>query len=327
MYKFKVKVPLELEYRSNFDEHNFSHKNELEFEFSSSYSEFNYSLHGKAGEYTLLIDNIIAENENACIEKVKSFSNSLLPLASLIIQSRNSNQHYTHLKLDYLISNVNIEQQVRIDVQEQSQQQNGQVINLSDQMMIKEDIQITTSTQIDFSNLNIFFSHYNDKVFQYVLEGYYRSLSATDPATKFYNAFTIIEFMETYFRNDIETSHLLEKDEMEKVVTCLKENISINAERIVNRVKSTLLNATLESRHEKLIMILNNIFMIENIKCGIVNRPIDTDFVKQIIKIRNSLFHGKTFSEDEQQNIRERGLELICLIQNILFNWREMEEK
>jgi len=326
MYKFKVKVPLELEYKSNFDKHDFSHKNELEFKFSSSYDEFNYSLHGEARNYTLLIDNIIAENEAACIEKVKSFLNSLLPLASLIIQSRNSNQHYTHLKLDYLISNVNIEQQARIDVQEQSQEQNGQVIKLSDQIMIKENVQITSITQIDFSKLNIFFNYSNDKVFQYVLEGYYRSLSATDPATKFYNAFTIIEFMETYFRNDIATSSLLDKEEMEKVVKCLKENISRNVERIVSRVQNTLSNATLESRHEKLITILNDKFMIKNIKCGTVDRDIDIDFAKQIIKIRNSLFHGKTFSEEEQQNIRNKGLELICLIQNILFNWMNVEE-
>jgi len=323
MYKFKVKVPMELEYRSNFDEHNFSHKNELKFEFTSSYDEFNYSLLGEDGKYILTIDNLLAENENICIERVKSFLNSLLPLASLIIQSRNSNQHYTHLKLDYHISKVNIDQQVKIDVQEQSREQNGQVIKLSEQLTIKESVQMTSITQIDFSNLDTFFNNYNNEVFKFVLDSYYRSLSATDPETKFYNAFTVIEFMETYFKNDIKTSKLLDKDEMDKVVACIEENISRNKERIVSRVKGTLSNATLESRHEKLIAILNDIFMIKSIKCGVVGKDIDIDFAKQIIKIRNSLFHGKTLSEEEKQNVRNSGLELICLIQNILLNWKE----
>jgi len=94
------------------------------------------------------------------------------------------------------------------------------------------------------------------------------------------------------------------------------------AHRIKERIKNCLLNSTKETRAEKLCAILNEVFEIYEIKSGVVNNNIDISFIKKIIDLRNSLFHGKKIDENLQDEIKCKSLELILLLQNILINWK-----
>lgn len=53
-----------------------------------------------------------------------------------------------------------------------------------------------------------------------------------------------------------------------------------------------------------------------------MNNNIDISFIKKIIDLRNSLFHGKIIDKNLQDEIECKSLELILLLQNILINWK-----
>jgi len=322
---YEINVPLSLESKSNFDKHDFNSLVELEFEFKNTFENFEYQLVGKDKNYIVIISNLLAENQQKCIDKVVIFLKSLMPTCSLIIQSKNSNQHYTHIKLNYIISQIKITKQTPF-VKEEVYGSN-QVIKLSDQITMKYHMQMTSIISVDFNGLNQLIKHYfDDKEFKHILDFYYRALSATDSVTKYYNAFTVIEFIETTFSKDIETNLLIKKESLELMLSTLERGDAANQERIINRIRSTLSSATLESRREKFVSIIKEVFNIETLSNGAVSLVIDDDFAKETIAIRNSLFHGKKLSSENEDLVFKKGLELILLIENILLNWDRVEE-
>jgi hypothetical protein len=322
---YEINVPLSLESKSNFDKHNFNSLVELEFEFKNTFENLEYQLVGKDKNYIVIINSLLAENEEECINKVVIFLESLMPTCSLIIQSKNSNQHYTHIKLNYIISQIKITKQTPVAKEEVHG--SNQVIKLSDQITMKDHMQITSTISVDFNGLNQLISHYfDDKEFKHILDSYYRALSATDSVTKYYNAFTVIEFIETTFSKDIETNLLIKKESLELMLSTLESGDAANQERIILRIRSTLSSATLESRREKLVSILKEVFNIDSLRSGAVSLVINDEFAKEAINIRNSLFHGQKLSSEREALIFSKGLELILLIENILLNWDRVEK-
>jgi len=102
----------------------------------------------------------------------------------------------------------------------------------------------------------------SNKDFRFLMDCYYRALGATDFITKYYNAFTAIEFIENQFTKCIETTSLLEGCVLDQIIINIEDSDIIrntNRERIVSRIKSALKNATLESRAEKLLNILTKV--------------------------------------------------------------------
>ncbi len=135
--------------------------------------------------------------------------------------------------------------------------------------------------------------------FKFIMDCYYRALAANDSVTKFYNAFSVIEFIETTFKDEINTSELVAGNVYKDFVDYLDGFdgfIPDQKNRILNRVGNTLKNATLESRAEKLFALMTKYFEIEYVSSGSVEMSVTLESMKELISIRNSLYHSKQFN-------------------------------
>jgi len=119
MFKYKIKIPLFVEQKSNFDKHDFSSNTNICFFIEKEYNHMNFVLKGEDGDYTIKLWNLIFNNLDECIYSIEISLKKLLPICSLLIQNQYSNQHYTHLRLDYNISKANILENIMIQQKEE----------------------------------------------------------------------------------------------------------------------------------------------------------------------------------------------------------------
>lgn len=326
MYKYEVKIPLILEQKSNFNRYDLSSSQQLNFEYSGKYDKTKYLLKGSNANYEIIFTELISKNYEECMEDIEKYLKIILPLSSLIIQSQHSSQNYTHLRLGYDISNSKLISEKSISRKEEHVILKN--IEITDSLRMRESLNMLMRQNIDFKLLDELLLFMNqDKEFSFILECYYRAIASTDSITKFYNAFTAIEFIESNFTKKISTNLLIDNDTLEQLEKNIQNNNLINEDnegRIINRIKSTLKSATLESRAEKLEQIIIDFFKVKEIIVITESRKINLKFISSLIKIRNSLFHGKHFKEEEKNEIFKIGLELIKLLENILINWKNI---
>lgn len=310
MKKFKIRLPLELEQRSNFDRFDYSSRFVIEFDYQSE----QFSLHGESDDYYIEMFNIQAYDEKACAVIVEKQVSDILRICSLIIQYQYSNQHYTHLRLTYNISKIEFLDEETID----SSVIHDDIIYCQDGLSLSYYGSSTTTQSISFNLYDTIKAFMDDKNFKFILDVYYRALEATDAITKFFNAFSAIEFLEINYVHDIQTHKLVDDNLIDKIIDAVN-NVE-NAQRIGSRIKSVLSNATEENRASKLNAIIK-LFGISKIQSGCISQEINDDFTKKIIEIRNSLFHGKIIDESMKNDIQQYTLKLILLLQCILCNW------
>lgn len=326
MNSYNVSLPLVLEQRSNFDTHVLSHNNKLEFKYESEYQDVMYVISGINNTYKIHIKNIVAKNKSICVDIVKAFLKQVLQVTSLIIQSQHSNQHYSHLRLSYDITSVDIVRTNTLSQLSINKYNDTSYINVNETMELSEQVGITATIYINLDNVdNLLTILDKDRHFKFLLDCYYRAIASTDSITKYYNIFTAIEFIEKEFTKYIDTSLLLDKQELRNIIEKIESSDIINVNnrnRVIERVKGTLKNATLENRAEKLFTILNSRFNLNSIKNGVIQSDITNEVVTGYIKLRNSLYHGKSFNDKEKENLFKKGLELIAIIEKILINWK-----
>ncbi|EMB35294.1 hypothetical protein KP612_06855 [Treponema denticola] len=316
MKQYKIRVPLYLEQKSNFNKHDFSSSEDVEFDYINK----EFSIIGDKGTYNIEINEIFANNRDECSKIAEELLVKIIKLSSLIIQSQFPNQHYTHLKLNYNITQISFLEE---NERETCILTNNDAIHIKDKIEIHDTLTMHATYKIDFTLYDTLEKYFADKEFKFVLDAYYRSLSATDGVTKYFNAFSAIEFIEVSFFKKISINKLIPENIINKMIKSIENEIETDVfNRIKERIKNCLLNSTKETRAEKLCAILNEVFEIYEIKSGVVNNNIDISFIKKIIDLRNSLFHGKKIDENLQDEIKCKSLELILLLQNILINWK-----
>lgn len=323
---YKVNVELQLEQRSNFDKHDFRKSDELEFEHEDIYNGIHYHMRGKNDIYSIEIDNILATDDAKCFEKIECFLDRILPVASLLVQFIHCNQHYSHLRFNYRKSGIHI---VLIQEQHESvitteEEGSNTTIKVKSTLNIRSSIFMKSRITVKFDNLNKVIELYDENPeFKFIMDCYYRALASNDSVTKFYNAFSVIEFIEATFKDEVNTSELIASSVYKDFVSHLDEFdgfLPDQKNRILSRVGNTLKNATLESRAEKLLALMSEYFEIEKVSSGSIEMPVTLDSMKELIGIRNSLYHSKQFSEDEYKDLFDKGLKLVLLTQEIL-NW------
>ena len=267
------------------------------------------------------------KKEKPLSDLIENFLDNILPVCSLIIQEQNSNQSYTHLRLNYKRSKIEIKN-LGV-VQDNSFVNNAneiKKISVRDLVIPSPSLSLKSTKEIDFKKLDNYVNKYKtDKEFKYILNCYYRAIASTDFITKYYNAFPVIELLEKQFRDEINTSLLLDKIAFNNLIDNIQNSKYIDEKirsRIINRIKSTLKSATLETRSEKLEKLFTNYFRINYIESGSINLTITNQLMSEFIKIRNIIVHDKKFNEEEKSKIFNLGLQLILLIQSILMNWK-----
>ena len=314
MIKYKIKLPLELEQKASCNKHNFSSSECINFQYENN----DFSIKGSEGKYSIVLEDIIANNKDECSKIVEKEVSKILKICSLLIQTQHSNQHYTHLRLNFNINNISF-----IEETEMKNPMNIHNNVMLDRIGLSYKGKVKNTQDIKLDSYEEIKKYVDDKAFQIVLDDYYRAIDSTDPITKYFNSFSAIEFIEGYFKKHIQTNKLVSEDIIDSMIQSLESKVAPDTfSRIKERIRSNLIDATLESRADKLLNIIKNIFNINEIASGIIYKEMKIDFIQEIIKIRNSLFHGKKIDETEMSEFRYKTLELILLLQYLLVNWK-----
>lgn len=126
-----------------------------------------------------------------------------------------------------------------------------------------------------------------------------RATGDSDFRSRFYNAFSIVEYVEARMTGDLGCAPLLSPAQLGALLEGIDRALPRDdlaegvAGRVRARVRGSLLNATMESRAEKLRRILVERCGIQTIPMPQGETAIDRVLVQRFIDLRNQLFHAR----------------------------------
>jgi len=283
----------------------------------------------------LSIDSIYADDENYSYDMAYKIADKVCCVLTFILHSQNYNFHHFHPKLTYRIRDIvhhkrDYDNYVEYTRKQKRYKDGNETIHLSDRILLNEHIECKLCSSVNVDSFDELFSKYgSDKHFRFVLESYYRGLGEIEFVSKYYNFFTIIEYVEVKFSKYAEYKDVFYKtqsDELKELfATKIDEFLSGNKDaknledRINSRFGTFLANITDKTRAEKLCDILNNHFDLNEIKFGFVNLSINADTIKNFIDVRNSLFHAKRITEEEESKLNRLTNDLMILCTMLVF--------
>ncbi len=273
----------------------------VEVEFLSPLNSFassldmavNYSAEAKIGTIsivtkiqdkngTISLENISANSENNAINIAIQIFNTATNLIALDIHLQNKNPHYGHPRIGWDVSKVTIAPR---------------------DSFMSEDVRTKMISEMKPRLFTGSIENaYSKKQIQSILSSISASFLSVDYRTKFYNAFTVFEYLESNYTDKIKTTPLLTEAEVSALEKAIEETIRNQNPDSIRRVTSSFRDAvsklTHENRATKLRAILNDLLKITQVNYASEMKPVDYDVCKKLIEMRNGLFHGKTALTD-----------------------------
>ncbi|WP_322922980.1 hypothetical protein [Paenibacillus campi] len=274
---YRAQVPLHIEYVSDFDKHDFSTSRFFEVNTLLEIKGVHCNICSSNEKNIVAISGLIAENENEAFEKASKLFNMIAVCLSLHINKADPNCHYGQARFAWLKKEV--------------------IIKPRDQR-ISDSIAIQSSTKLNTQDSQVIITNMSDSVeLSFLMQAFYGALQPVDLRAKYYHAFTIIEYLENIYKDKVGTKRFT----TDSVEHCAQSLINPLRERgcsdedikkALEIINGGLKRATIESRQEKLLLILNNIFDIKSVLYINENVNINAIKVREFIETRNKLFHG-----------------------------------
>lgn len=346
---YNIRIPLRYNHISNLDRPDFM--NELSILFNKevcfttdltitkgnfvSVEKCKGTVNRENDEFIATFESIYADNEEYAIEMAEILVNKVCYVITYLAQSQNTNVHYFHPKFTYRIRDMKCNE-VPYDKYDKyiTQEENNEnkVICLHDSVRIKESLSMKVSWTINTEFFNSIFLLLNiDQHLAFIIESYYRALGEGDYISKFYNLFTIIEYIEMNFRDKSNAKQILDKEQKKLITEVISKKLKellandkkecqeqVYISRLVNRFTQLVSDATDMTRTEKLYTIIRKYFGIEKIDNGTFTYEITESKIKEFIDTRNSLFHAKKLSETQKQQLLTLTNELMLLCGDII---------
>lgn len=326
MYRYIFKIPMFYNNVSNYaqsstTEIEFILKNNIEFKLRCSINKGNFNsdencdiliTDNNDNSLLLSIDGIYADNENYAYDMAYKIADRVCYVLTFILNSQNYNFNHFHPKLTYRIRDILCSRNDYENYSKFEYVDDAVMIYMTDNIFTRATMncKIISTINVDLFN-SVFRIYGNNKHLSFILESYYRGLGEIEFISKYYNFFTIIEYIETNFSEFADYNEVFskkQKNELRKLFACkvteyLTENDKKNLEDRVNSRFGTLIKSiTDKTRTEKLCDILHKHFGLSEIKFSTVNFSVDVDTIKNFIDTRNSLFHAKRITEEEEKN-------------------------
>lgn len=228
--------------------------------------------------YSLSIESFDLTDQKCQVKYLSELSVFLSFLIGKNELSGHSGTPYVYIKFETFFSKEEI-------VQEQKLNDNNLIIN--DFLHVTDSLSIQSTQHIKFeeSSLKSAFNHET-------VQMYHNGLKAESESSKFFHWFLILEFLESspLYEYKFPIGTMFDDSEKTKI-TELAATFSDDKEKALLSV----LNRTAEYRAKKLIDLLDAL-QIKNISNMTGNHDIKIDDIREIIKVRNKLFHrGKEF--------------------------------
>lgn len=338
MKKYKIEVPLNYNRRSKLDKHDFENKIEVKLK---SDIEWRLLLKLKKGNFEseefatvsiitsednqilLKFDSIYADSRDWAIDIISEYIDLICHSMSFIIQSQNNNINYFDIKFVYDIRSVNIIEE-KYNAYEEYEKYNDKTLTLSESIDIREDISMVINQEFDICNISKFLNTIStDKKIKYIVESYYKSLGNIEYTSKYYNLFVIIEFIEGNYTKELNLNNILTKDQEKVLINNIRNDLNslINNDdiigRVINRI-SQITKTSVETRAEKLYLIITEYLCIKYIDMGTEKIEVSIDIISDFIKIRNALFHAKSFDKKELDKLKVSTHKLMKLCEMII---------
>ncbi len=348
MNKYNFSIPLEYNKTSNYDnsemtsELNFKLDKNIEYKLQLELSKGDFTanedcyirLTDKDNKFILSFDSIYADDESYAYEMATMLIDKVCCVLTFIFQGQNSNFQHFHPKFTYKIKDIICKEEVYIKYKDfiskpnEYMDENGnKTIVITEKISFREHMSdlITLTVKTDLFG-RLFCLHGTNTHLSFLLESYYRSLGELEFISKYYNLFTIIEYIETNFKEHSSSKNIFsqtQKKELkkmieEKIAEYFKEDNSEIKTRFFNRFSSLIADVTDKTRAQKLCEILNNHFEIYEINETILHFEINEETIKKFIDTRNSLFHAKNITEYEKKELNNLTNKLMALCKTII---------
>lgn len=272
----------------------------------------------------LEFDALYADSKNDAVQILQELLDKLLPSLTFKLNCLNDNKHAVQYKLTYDIIQTEWKEVNYKKFEEYLKTVNGgntfrDFLNMED----KVSMQVLHNVKVD--NYDIVFNSYNRNPFiKQIIDCYTRAMGDTDYISKYFNLFTIIEALETYYRKSVDEK-LLTDNEIKSLLDYMR-NASLEFkespinDNIIKRIEDTLNRITTKPRGKKLLTIFNDLLRINRIDVLGNKIEINSKFVSRIIKQRNTLFHAKKLDDNELDQLRTLVIYLFILCEQIINN-------
>lgn len=335
MEKYICKVPLRYRNTINNNKIEFQHMYNLKINYTPIYY-FNMEL--LKGDFKsveaaainissnediiyLEVDAIYADNMDYVVQILQGLLEKILPSLTYKLHCLNDNKAFVQYKLTYDISQAHIQKLSYEKYDEYLKGKYGGRV-FEDSINLREKVSIGVEQTVILDDFEIVYNSYNrNPLLKQVIDCYTRAMGDTDYLSKYFNLFTIIEALETYYQKDVNEKLLTEieiKSLLEHIENAnfeFKESVNHN---IIKRIEDTLKRITVAPRGEKLLTILNEILEINDINVLDNTIKIDLKFTRGLIKQRNMLFHAKNLQKKELEQFKESVIYLFALCEVII---------
>lgn len=266
----------------------------------------------------LEVDALYADNKSFAASMLLELLEKILPPLTYNLHNFNDNKHTVQYKLTYDFSEIEIKQ-FNYDKYDDYLLENRTENIYKDFLQMEDAVSIEVVQSVKLDNYNMIFNSYTKSpLLKQIIDSYIRAMGDTDYLSKYFNLFIIIEAMETHYKKDVDEK-ILSGNEIENLLSYIKKAKldfieDKNNEQIIRRIEDTLNRITTNPRGKKLLTILNEFLKIEYIFVIGNKIEVNSSFVSEIIKQRNTLFHAKKFDDKDLEKLKTlvHYLSILC---------------
>lgn len=294
MQKYHVQVPVFIDFASAYDTHDSGFGFGVQYQATTTIDGINVSVHVKEDEGTLELTDVEADSENDAVKYAVKLFTLTANLVSLEIQLANQNSHYGHARLGWRPRQIKV--------------------TPSDHW-IRDSVDSKIIQTIDGGLFGPRMARVkNDDDLEFILSAATASFLSVDYRTKFFNAFSIFEFVEARYSKSISAEPLLDASTVATIESFARSSVSSKGGNVADRVASTTKGAlsrmTVENRATKLARILSDIFEIKHVTYGAKDVSVDVDMARSFIEFRNRAFHGGKI--ETERHVASREMKETC---------------
>lgn len=322
MNKYIIEIPLKHNTTSKLDEYssytsmqiNLKSMQNLKLNINNENlnDEVNIQIeNGNDNKVIVRFEDVYGKSENDAIMSLKPIIDKICSCISFIVQHENSNPHHFDIKFIYDINDCNVK------CLSSNHSMLPRIISCGCDIMQTIDLEKLKFEEILNKSLS-------NKKYEFIIDGYYKSLGNIECESRYYNLFIIIEFLEKNYSSKIIYTPIFSIEQKKEFLGKIKNNLReiFQDGGVVNRLYSgvaqIISNVTMESRKEKLYRIITEYLGIKYIKiCG-EDLEVNIDMIDNFIKKRNGLVHAEHIDEKEQSEFNKTTNQLMILCGEII---------
>lgn len=279
-------------------------------------------------EFLLKISGILAHSQEEACTAVAAVIHRSCRSLSVLLNSSNYNRHLFQPRVEPQHSKARWERKAfeeprKEDRQREYVDENGvRHIEIIEQAQIAigvscETILFGKIKSVDFSK----YFYVDDDTVNYLLDEYYMALGQENIKSKFFHLFSMIEFIEREYKNLSGASPVYDEEDVIKVKGALKNAFSEENREKFDRLEAMVVqrmaSAANLGREQKLVNILREMG-IKELKDGDQTIPVDRFFISELVKKRNTYFHGSRPSEGKHISVEKAVTWLMYLCPAII---------